>query len=57
MDHRIGATERCRKISFREIFGIVRFSTFATVSATSDILRCGKTAHYSITWLAMTETS
>jgi hypothetical protein len=32
---------RCLKICFREIFGIVRFSTFATIST-----RCG---HFSLT--------
>jgi hypothetical protein len=29
---------RCLKICFREIFGIVRFSTFATISATTRLM-------------------
>jgi hypothetical protein len=31
---------RCLKICFREIFGIVRFSTFATISARSCPRKC-----------------
>ena len=31
---------RCLKICFREIFGIVRFSTFATISANTGLGRC-----------------
>jgi hypothetical protein len=37
-DHLIGATDhcRCRSILLREIFGVVRFSTFATISAGTE---------------------
>jgi hypothetical protein len=33
---------RCLKICFREIFGIVRFSTFATISANSGPMQRSK---------------
>ena len=48
---RYGALQqwRCLKICFREIFGIVRFSTFATISATNGLHAPQQTASYSIT--------
>lgn len=33
------------KINFSEIFGVVRFSTFATISATFGLMHCGKSTH------------
>ena len=40
---------RCLKICFCEIFGIVRFSTFATISATSKLMHRSKRRPPSIT--------
>src|ERR1700680_649216 len=44
---RYGALQRwsCLKYYFREIFGVVRFSTFATKSATSRLMHAASFAH------------
>jgi len=41
--HRVLQRRSCLKFDFREIFGVVRFSTFATESARSSHLRLHET--------------
>ena len=51
--HRVLQRRSCPKFGFREIFGVVQFSTFATLSAMRRLMRRSKWHRYSITSSAL----